>query len=430
MIPSAQQVIRLTVLGVWLGMSIYIAVNVARRVVDLPVQDDFAFVEQITGDTPVSLAWLWEPHNEHRLPLVKLAIVAVTRAFGIDFRAVPFLSVVLLVGASLACVLTLARHRGRFSLADAMVPVLVCTWAQSETLIWTTTLQLAASTAFALLWWCAARASDASLRAIPICLAGASAVVAASCGGSGIALLAGVVPWFAWTARRSRGRARIAAAAFGAGLGIFAAVYLLSYTRVEGHPVPAGLAVSLRFGLRLTASAWSTIADILDPLGGALMVLFAWMSWRLARSRTTESASSIGLLVGTMAVIAAVVIGRAGFGIDLVSSRYVTLVTPLAVATLALLGEPAVGGLRRDVCVVLCAVSLLSFSAADKQGHWIAGSVQKRLKAARADLLAGRPDAEVIIAHQLFPGVDYAAPRLEMLRRVGGSVFRDQGVLR
>jgi hypothetical protein len=165
-------------------------------------------------------------------------------------------------------------------------------------------------------------------------------------------------------------------------------------------------------------------------LGIAVIVLLASLFWCIVRARSVESASSIALLAGTLAVIGAVTIGRAGFGVEVVSPRYITLVTPLVVAAIALMNDPAAGALRREVVLVLGVLALLSFPAADKLGHRIAKSMQSRLMAARADLLAGRPDGEVVVEHDLYPGLDYGVPRLEMLRRVRGSVFRDLPVPR
>lgn len=56
----------------------------------LPFGDDFAFIARITGDEPLTVGWLYETHNEHRMVLPKLLLVFMTRVAGIDFRAVPF----------------------------------------------------------------------------------------------------------------------------------------------------------------------------------------------------------------------------------------------------------------------------------------------------------------------------------------------------
>src|SRR6516165_9136479 len=72
----------LFVYGVW-GLALAFALGlVAHFGHNAPYNDDFAIIPWWAGERPITLAWLWAPHNEHRIGLPKLVLVTLARISG------------------------------------------------------------------------------------------------------------------------------------------------------------------------------------------------------------------------------------------------------------------------------------------------------------------------------------------------------------
>ena len=76
------------------------AALVARFGSNVPSWDEWDMVPTLTGEQPVSAEWLWSQHNEHRVPLPRLVLLAVNLLGGPDFRIAQVLN-----GAGLCLVL-------------------------------------------------------------------------------------------------------------------------------------------------------------------------------------------------------------------------------------------------------------------------------------------------------------------------------------
>ena len=85
---NARDRIKLSVvLFVWLVMLNGHAALTARYGRNVPIWDDWDLVPTATGHQPVTAQWLWSQHNEHRVPIPRLLLLAMLRLSGIDFRA-------------------------------------------------------------------------------------------------------------------------------------------------------------------------------------------------------------------------------------------------------------------------------------------------------------------------------------------------------
>ncbi|CAN5627023.1 hypothetical protein BH23PLA1_BH23PLA1_35310 [soil metagenome] len=84
---------RAFVWGVWGLLTLSALVIVGWFGSDVPTWDDYAFVPALVGEPPVTLGWLWEQCNEHRIALPKLILVEANRLAGNDVRAGMVLSV-------------------------------------------------------------------------------------------------------------------------------------------------------------------------------------------------------------------------------------------------------------------------------------------------------------------------------------------------
>src|SRR5262249_53999768 len=112
----------------------------------VPFWDDWTLVPAVTGHRAISPSWLWEQHNEHRVPLPKLLLVGLYRLTGYDFRAGVFLNVLALAGLAALLIWTARAVRGRPACSDAFFPMILLHWGQYESLFISFTVNLALPT--------------------------------------------------------------------------------------------------------------------------------------------------------------------------------------------------------------------------------------------------------------------------------------------
>src|SRR4051794_7533696 len=77
--------LRRVLLAVWAAFTAGAVAFVATLGTNAPYADEWEFVPALVGEEP-ALPWLWQQHNEHRLPLPRaifLALFTITH----DFRA-------------------------------------------------------------------------------------------------------------------------------------------------------------------------------------------------------------------------------------------------------------------------------------------------------------------------------------------------------
>src|SRR6516225_8515450 len=67
----------LFVWGTWSLMLIAALTVVGRYSRNVPFMDDWEMVPVLTGLQLNNVAWLWEQHSDHRIPLAKLVLVAI-----------------------------------------------------------------------------------------------------------------------------------------------------------------------------------------------------------------------------------------------------------------------------------------------------------------------------------------------------------------
>ena len=98
----------------------------------LPIMDEWDLLAK-TGDGHLTFGWMIQHHGEHRFPLPKLLWLTALRVTGYDFRAVMFVTLTLLVAASILLMWTARRVRGRQHPADALFPALLLHWGTGST---------------------------------------------------------------------------------------------------------------------------------------------------------------------------------------------------------------------------------------------------------------------------------------------------------
>ena len=111
--------------GIWTGLLLYLLafiVNYGRR---FPFCDDWDIILYLSGAKPLSLFWLWESGNEHRLPLPKLLFWAIYPRAGFDVRAATFCSTILMGVLCAGCLWTCRWLRRQTYETDAFFPFLI-----------------------------------------------------------------------------------------------------------------------------------------------------------------------------------------------------------------------------------------------------------------------------------------------------------------
>ncbi len=127
--------------GLWAALFVADLGLVAAYGQNVPHVDDWALVPYVAGAAPVTAAYLWEQHNEHRLPLPKLALLALARLSGGDFRAGMYASAALLGALAFLLIRAAQRLRGRLAYSDAFLPLFLLNWGHYETLLWSWEIQ-------------------------------------------------------------------------------------------------------------------------------------------------------------------------------------------------------------------------------------------------------------------------------------------------
>ena len=428
---------------IWAGMTLAALGFVGRYGFTVPFMDEWEWMPQASGAEPVTPAWLWSQHAEHRMVLPRLIYLGLGRLTGFNFRAGAIYNVLLLSGLSAVLMLTAKRLRGRASLCDAFFPLALLHWAQFINIAWGFQLNFVTSVVLSGLLLPAimragARLSLGAAAAATLCLLGLGL-----CGGFGMPFLPPIALWIAsaglFRLREAAPRARweglvlLVLAALPALL--TAAVF---YGLKRPWPSSPGLWPSLRTSLQVLASSMGPAAREAWPVSGVLtLVMVAGTLWLtvqtlLRRSPMRWTAWGGICYLGGVAILAAGIgFGRAFVGAEAgFTDRYMTLTIPLLLVCYLLWEttgalplarfQPSV---RRACFALLCA---LVFVNAHKGLRW--GADAKSLDAAiTADMRRGLPIEALAVRyldHTDFSDVPTFSGRLNLLRQAGLGPYR------
>ena len=86
---------------------------VLRFGTNVPSWDDWDMVPTLTGEQPVTAFWLWSQHNEHRVPLPRLIMLALNKLTVVDFRVDMLFDALLLAALAGGMILVAQSLRGR-----------------------------------------------------------------------------------------------------------------------------------------------------------------------------------------------------------------------------------------------------------------------------------------------------------------------------
>ena len=254
--------------GLWLILVVADLGFVMRFGSQVLTIDDYAIVPALTGRQPLTPSWLWSLHNEHRIPLSRLVILAADRLSGNDFRAAMICTVLSLAVGSAALIVAAGNIRKGTSYADAMFPLILLNWGHEDNLLWNFQVVFGMSTMFV----CLAAALILRRREGPgrwgLLGLGTLLAVQPLNGACGMALAPGLGGWLLLLAisRAISGRPRPALAALAAALpGLaLAAFYFVDY---HGRSRSAGPRTRVRSSGR-PCNAWPSPWDRSRPGSG------------------------------------------------------------------------------------------------------------------------------------------------------------------
>jgi hypothetical protein len=418
----------------WIAMLVAAHVYVARFGTRVLFADDLEMSSALAYG--LSLDWLWQPLNEHRVLVPHLILYGLLRATG-DMRWALHLQVEILGLTALALIVAARRLRGAMRYADALFPLLLLHWGNSFNLLMGTQLALTIPTALACSILIAIATGPARPTAARVAWIGAALVVEPLC--SGVGLLSAPA-WIAWLAlaglalwRGPRGGRRLAVGMLGAALAgaVTIVVYLIGLRRPdEAH---AGVGRTLDTAFRFLSTAFGPAGVEYFPVSSAV-VLAAGLAGlvvlvRVMRGEPRERVRAGGLVACALAIAAlALGIGWGRGGASPVTGsalRYVTLPAPLLFTAYLALVRYGPARLERFFgasLFALAAVTVLvhvEVGERDGQQHLAAAITLER------EARAGASPEMLAAAHwrDFYGSRPPFAGKLEELRRAGFAPF-------
>jgi hypothetical protein len=367
--------------------------TVRMQAVDVPFWDQWELVPLLEKTSAHQLTWrdLWAQHNEHRLVLPRLAMLALARCTHWDLRAE--LGVILLLAcAEFALLVALILRTVRpispaWSALVLVVSLLVFTLAQTENWIWGWQLQIWFVTCAAVLCaWLVVR-WDGGWRGVAWMLLASLAAVLSFANGL---LLLCLLPAALLVRRGDHGRRRLGPPLV---VGMVAAVAVVTYA--IGYQRPAQIpAVPSSIWSRPLECARYTVTFLGAVLGApdataagrwgtvGVLAFAACLAWLWTRWPDRREVLLPWILLAVYAVASGVVtaIGRLGYGVDqALAPRYVSIsllfwvaFSVLATLTMVELSSMHLGAVRGGVLAIGLAMVLV-LASRGFAGAWIRG---------------------------------------------------------
>jgi hypothetical protein len=426
--------------GAWGLLTLAAIALVAKYGSNVPIWDDYKIVCELVGTRPVTLAWLWEQCNEHRIALPKLILISVERIAGNDFRAGMFLSVAALSGLSAALIGLSARLPDGNAPSDAIFPLLLLSIGQATNLLWSNqfihALSIAIGTAFLLP--IAARPSWPGR--MTVVLAGVGLGLLPLCGGTGLMFVPGLELWLFGAAVAEAGSMRpgrwarvgIIVAAMLPGLAL-SAQYFRGFRKGLYPEAPGGMFDGLRTGVQFLTGGIGVPAAVLWPWSGAItlgliaisiiLLMRAMVLWPEERPRVFGLAA----FLATMAALASAVGWGRGWAGNFAGfqERYITMATPLwcwFALVFRLYTHPQIGRVVLNTFfAAICACAWPNTQAGLQYGRDCA----RVANSLSTDLGAGMPAYQIVRKYTPFlhPEQDEVARVLPILRDAGLGPF-------
>ncbi len=413
------------VAAVWLVGSVLLFRFVHAFGVDFPQWDEFSHLAVLTHDEPLTWSWLWQPHNEHRIPMAKLTWVVTSALTHGNYRVPMFLSAGLLVLAAAALPAAVAWYRGCVRFSDAALALLLLNLAQFENLTWGHQIVFVFGAVLPVLF---AAATLRWPRAIHL-----QGALAAACWGWGMGpalFLAAAGSLFAVRAVCYSDEPRTLRrqhAFWATALLVLFASYIFSYKVVAHHEGVRKSGALFGYFLRLVGDALAASQSawpVPTVLVVICLVLTAITCTGRQQFRTHDGV--ITLLAFEMILCVVITWGRTPLGIEQAfSSRYVTLVAPLLLAAYALGdGRPSATRVSELATTMILVASAGAYAYGAGFGVEAARASRKAIRSAVVVVFGtDERTAGFQTANVLFPDPVELAAHLGRLKRAHLSVF-------
>jgi hypothetical protein len=424
----------LVVWAVWGAMTAAAILLIQQNARNVPYMDDFALVSVMTGQQPVSFAWLWSQSNEHRPVIPRLILAGLFRFIDKDFRAGMYVNAGFMAAAAAAMILLARRIRGHTSVMDAILPLSILNIGQAETLLIDSALNLVLSAwiSFELI-----AGAGAGLTGWRLALkVGLFLVLLPLCGGSGLVMLPPLmlwlftyVAWGSWSGHEPGGAARAIGLLLLMGTSAVVALCLNGYAGPDSIPPAPSLEASALTALRFLSLLFY-IPGYWWPAGLGIVFLAAATLLRLAvvGLRTPEERPRVmglsAVILAVLCVAAAVGVSRSGLGpASGLASRYITIAAPLLAAIYVawLVCGPAPA--RWAIHIGLLALVCLAIPANREVGRLIGTERGAALRDVERGLAARMPASQLMgrVCPALLPDASSACDCFNMLKsaRIG-----------
>ena len=411
---------------------------VAAHAVNVPYWDDWEFTEVIAGTEPFTWGWVWAPHNEHRLVWQKLFAFAWGRLTGWNVAVATLFPALLICGGSLFLVRReLAQHGDLPAGAQRLLVAAISLWLfslrQHENLTWAFELTWGALflivIAFREVWRTFLSEERGGARVAALL------VLATFDHAAGLALDLYVIGHALVALLQRRLRTRDTVLALTAGL-LLVAYFIPHEGAFKGSALSGFLTKPLRSAAYGLVYAGNSVA-LLWPLA----VLFSLLSLCLLALALRHRLRADGakawadlyderpLLVVGLFMMALVVSGRAGHGIEQASaSRYVTLSLLLqwdlwtfSFATLRPHLSPR--ALMTGLWIALC-IFLGGWSMGLAEGTLVVGHRVRALEAFERCASAPSADLRLCPSEHVYPIKETLVRRARILREKGLCFFQ------
>ena len=423
--------------AIWAAMFVALLVLVARFGSNVPSWDEWDLVPALTGHQPVTAEWLWSQHNEHRVPLPRLVLLALN-AFGrIDFRIGQVQNASALAAVAALLILAVRRARdGRTILADALFPLVLLHPRHAVNVLWGWQFQFVASAALAcVILGSIARGSSRPARGA-LFTAGIALCLLPLCGANGVALVPALALWLAYVAYvalRAGERARALAAGATAMVSLaLVGRYFVGFEEVPNYALGSTFSATAEEAVRFFAAGFGPTFRGSWPLSGvaavlALLATTALLLWTI-RYRPEERARALGL-ASFLAAMGSLALGLGFGGRYGFQARYVTLAAPAwCAAHLVWAICPSPAWLPRSLGPsALALAALASFHPNLQSGLEHARDLRTHLAAFEHDVAAGEPPYRLVARHgrYLHPHHELLSDYMPMLRAAGVGAFAE-----
>jgi hypothetical protein len=330
------------VLGVWLFLTMVALGFVTFYGNRTPRWEDWFLVPAVTGIQPVDLTWLWENVQGHRIPILKLVLLACYSLFGFNSKPILYLNVLLFSALALGLLWAIREVRGRWCYGDAFFPIVLLNLGQTEAFSWAQTFLYVASTCLETLVLILIVISRRALNRSGLVLAAMSLVVLPFTFGGGLVFAALMIPWLVYqgwivprTMEPSHFLARTVTLASAGIIVIITGLYFVRYQAYNSAPetlyVKPGLVAYAKTALKYLTSAFGGGAHLpWWQLPGTLIIVILittslCLFLILARCRLSDDPRAIGLasyMISWLGIAWVVGMGRYAWGDVMLDSRY------------------------------------------------------------------------------------------------------------